>query len=247
MGKAAAWFVATLFILAGAGAASAQECPGAGQAGPNTPSRTQTLAGRLIYHDGIRHWFELKLDRAQCGESSVELTEPDPGPKSLERLRGCRVESTGQINFSPTGYYSLDLYQDATRLSPTGACSRKPLLADYSRARPDPRVRAYRVTMDVDYRPGDHPIMFHVRSGHRDLHPWQAYAKYWLTGGFVLYGECGHGFVVDKVYGPAAASPAHFGEPRDPGDMAAFDPETPAEAGQTDLHLGYTCVRGKSG
>jgi hypothetical protein len=101
--------------------------------------------------------------------------------------------------------------------------------------------------MHVDYGPGDHPIVFHVRSGKRDLRPWQAYASYMLTGGFVLYGLCGQGFVVDKVYGTPAARPSHFDEPRDPGDMAEFDPETAAQSGKTDLHLGYSCVRGHSG
>jgi hypothetical protein len=35
----------------------------------------------------------------------------------------------------------------------------------------------------------------------------------------------------------------HFDEPRTPEDMAAFDPESAAAAGKTDLHLGYTCIR----
>ena len=64
-----------------------------------------------------------------------------------------------------------------------------------------------------------------------------------LTGGFVLYGHCGEGFVVDDVSGTAEARPMHFDEPRNPADMAAYDPESAADAGKRDLHLGYTCVR----
>lgn len=97
--------------------------------------------------------------------------------------------------------------------------------------------------MHVDYRPGDHPIMFNVRSGDRELRPWQAYASYRLTGGFVLYGSCARGFVVDKVYGTPSARPTHFDDPRTPSDMASYDPESAAQAGVTDLHLGYTCIR----
>jgi len=97
--------------------------------------------------------------------------------------------------------------------------------------------------MHVDYEPGDHPIVFEVSSDGRKLHPWQAYADYSLTGGFVLYGFCGKGFVVDTVFGTPEAHPAHFDEPRTPSDLAAFDPENAAAAGKKDLHLGYTCVR----
>jgi hypothetical protein len=97
--------------------------------------------------------------------------------------------------------------------------------------------------MDVDFKPGDHPIVFRVSSSGKDLRPWQAYASYWLTGGFVLYGRCGQGFVVDKVFGTPQATPSHFDEPRDPHDMAMFDPETAAASGKKDLRLGYVCVR----
>ena len=34
---------------------------------PEIPSQVQILSGQLVYHDGIRKWFELKLDRAQSG------------------------------------------------------------------------------------------------------------------------------------------------------------------------------------
>ncbi|MGB6973128.1 MAG: hypothetical protein WBD67_00450 [Terracidiphilus sp.] len=99
--------------------------------------------------------------------------------------------------------------------------------------------------MGVDYVPGDHSIVFHVSSTGKQLHPWQAYASYMLTGGYVLYGMCGNGFVVDKVFGPPQASPSHFTESRDPSDRAMFDPFDPEvpTAGKTVLHLGYTCIR----
>ena len=85
--------------------------------------------------------------------------------------------------------------------------------------------------MHVDYEPGDHPILFSVSSSGKELRPWQAYADYILTGGFVLYGLCANNFVVDKVF-----------EPRTSSDMATFDPESAGAAGKKDLHLGYTCV-----
>ena len=233
--------LALLLIICGATAASAQQCPRS--SATDSASRTQTLKGRLIYHDGIRQWFELKLDKPKCGKQSVQLTAPENGWKSLQSFRGCRVASLGQIDFSPTGYYSLDLYQYVTKVRPVGACVRKPLLPDNSKAKPDVHVRSYTVHMYVDYRPGDHPIRFHVSSAGRQLRPANAYADYVLTGGYVLYGECGHGFQVDKVFGTAAARPSHFLERGESGDMAMFDPEGAAESGKRILRLGYTCIR----
>jgi hypothetical protein len=147
------------------------------------------------------------------------------------------------MDFSPTGYYSLDTYQSADEIEPVGTCKQQPPLPDLSNAKPDKAIGSYRVEMDVDYEPGDHPIVFHVSSSGKELQPWQAYASYMLTGGFVLYGFCGEGFVVDNVFGTPQANPAHFDEPRDAGDMAMFDPESAAASGNKHLRLGYTCVR----
>lgn len=223
--------------------AFAQECPLESSTGPSTASKVRTLEGQLIFHNNIRGWFELKLDRAECGHPSIQLLQFNEKVKVLERFRGCRIRSTGTIDFSPTGYYSADLFQDVEKVEPVGKCLVQQPFPDYSSAKPDKQVRAYTVDMHIDYRPGDHPVEFHVKSGGKELRPWQAYASYMLTGGFVLYGHCAEGFVIDKVYGTPTAHPMHFAEPRTPDDMAAFDPESAAAAGKADLHLGYTCIR----
>jgi hypothetical protein len=147
------------------------------------------------------------------------------------------------IDFSPTGYYSLGTYQDVRVIEPLGDCERRPPFPDYSKAKPDKAIHAYRVDMHVNYRPGDHPVVFRVTSAGKELRPWQAYARYWLTGGLALYGLCGDGFVVDKVFGTPEAHPGHFDDPRSSGDMASFAPESAAAAGKKELQLGYTCVR----
>lgn len=224
-------------------AAAGQQCPQPSTTGSSTASEPRTLEGQLVYHDGMRQWFELKLDQPQCGQASIQLVRGERNWTSLEVLRGCRVRSRGPIDFSPTGYYSLDTYQNVDDIEPVGRCARQPPLPDYSRAKPDKEVRAYRVEMDVDYEPGDHPIVFRVSSSGKELRPWQAYASYSLTGLFVLYGRCGEGFVVDRVFGTPQAKPSHFDEPRDSNDMAMFDPESAAASGKKDLRLGYTCVR----
>jgi hypothetical protein len=197
----------------------------------------------LVFHDGIRQWFELKLEQPQCGQTSTELVRGERDWTPLEVLRGCRVKSRGAINFSGTGYYSLDTYQSVDEVEPVGSCAQQPPFPDYSGARPDAAIRAYRVEMHVDYEPGDHPVIFRVSSSGKALRPWQAYANYTLTGDFALYGFCGEGFVVDKVFGTPQAKPSHFTESQDSDDMAAFDPEAAAASGKKDLRLGYTCVR----
>ena len=220
-----------------------QQCPQTSATGQSVESQVRKLEGQLIFHDSIRKWFELKLDQPQCGQASIELMRIDRAWTPLAVLRGCHVRSSGRIGFSPTGYYSLDTYQDVEEIEAAGNCASQLPFADYSKAKPDKAVRAYRIDMHVNYEPGDHPILFRVSSAGKELQPWQAYASYDLTGGFVLYGHCGDGFVVDKVFGTPQAMPSHFAEPRDSGDLAAFDPESAASSGKKDLHLGYTCVR----
>jgi hypothetical protein len=223
--------------------ALAQECPQTNPTGPTVASEVRTLEGRLIFHEGIRRWFELKLDQPQCGETSIELVRGQRDWTPLEVLRGCRVRSKGALDLAATGYYSLDTYQFVDEIESVGTCALQSPFPDYSKARPDKSIRGYRVDMQVNYRPGDHPILFRVSRAGKTLRPWQAYASYFLTGGFVLYGSCGEGFVVDKVFGTPEANPTHFDEPRTSADKAMFDPESAAAAGKKDLHLGYTCVR----
>jgi hypothetical protein len=221
-----------------------QECPRVDATGPNIPSEVQTLQGKLIYHNGIRRWFELKLNRPQCGEKSIQLLKTnDNDAHVLERIRGCWIKAKGSIDFSPTGYYSSNIFMNAESVEPVGNCLQQAAFPDYSGAKPDATVNAYKVQMSFIYSFGDHPIVFHVSSGGRKLQPWEAYASYQLTGGYVLYGRCGEGFVVDKVFGTPEAKPTHFDDPRTPEDMAEYDPEGAAQSGKIHLHLGYTCVR----
>ena len=220
-----------------------QQCPQANATRAATASEPRTLEGLLVFHDGIRQWFELKLDQPQCGQTSVELVRGERDWTPVQVLRGCRVRSKGAMDFSPTGYYSLDTYQSVDEIEPVATCKQQSPLRDFSNAKPDKAIGSYRVEMDVDYEPGDHPIVFHVSSSDKELQPWQAYASYILTGGFVLYGLCGEGFVIDKVFGTPQANPSHSDEPRDAGDMAEFDPESAAASGIKHLRLGYTCVR----
>jgi hypothetical protein len=224
--------------------AHGQQCPKGNPSGPSTASEVRTLEGRLVYHNGIRQWFELKLDKPECGQVSVELVRTDGKQTTMEVLRGCRVRTRGILDDSPTGYYSLDVFQDVSQIEATGNCLPKPPFPNYSSASPDKTIREYRVEMDIS-DDENRTFVFHVTSGGKELTPWQAYASYFLTGGFVLYGDCGAGFVVDRVFGTPEADPSHFTGARDPSDHAMFFPEYSREKGIHPLHLGYTCVRAK--
>lgn len=237
------WALLLAVVACYAVPAAGQQCPEARAAGPSSASQVRVLEGTLIFHDSIRKWFELKLGQPRCGQPSIQLIPAHQDYIPLEVLRGCRVKSRGTIDFSPTGYFSLDTYQAVDGIEPIDICTRQSPFPDYSKAKPDKTVHEYRVDMHLDYEPGDHPIVFRISSEGKDLRPWQAYASYMLTGSFVLYGYCGTAFVVDKIFGTRQANPSHFTEAQSSDDAAAFDPENAAASGKKDLHLGYTCVR----
>jgi len=114
------------------------QCPSSDPA--HSESKARTLEGRLVFHDGIRSWFELKLDQPECGEASIQLLQEVRHSKSLEILRGCRIKSHGALDFSPTGYYSLGVYQSVQQVEPLGACVHKSPLPDPPSAKPDKAI-----------------------------------------------------------------------------------------------------------
>jgi hypothetical protein len=118
------------------------------------------LEGQLVFHDALRKWFELKLDQPQCEQASIQLLEGDGAQPPIEVFRGCRVRSRGALDLSPTGYYSLGMYQGVELIEPLGDCQRRSPLPDYSKAKPDKATVAYRVDIHVNYGPGDHPVVF---------------------------------------------------------------------------------------
>ncbi len=78
-----------------------------------------------------------------------------------------------------------------------------------------------------------------VRSGNRLLNPWQAYASYFLTGGFVLYADCADEFDLAKFTGTPEMKPWRS------DNQVLMDPETAAQKHVTQLRLDYTCRRSK--
>jgi hypothetical protein len=93
--------------------------------------------------------------------------------------------------------------------------------------------------MQLDYRARGGHIDVTVTSGHHALGPWQAYAGYILTGGYVFYSNCAEGFRISNLRGTPEAKP-------DLGildNFAAIDPEAAAEKHIEHITLAYTCRR----
>jgi len=224
--------------------AHAQNCPAEDPNGPSKESAAQILHGLVVLHDGIRRWVELQPDKPVCEQTSIQLLDGGGGAfevdegnsRHIETLRGCRITVNGPLGIPGTGYYSAPIYMNVSTIKEDAGCVRQPQLRDYAKARPDPGVRRYQVAMHIDYR-GDGKIDATITSAGRTHSPWQAYASYFFTGGYVLYGYCANGFQMSRVSGTPAAKPWQIDE------MAAMDPETPASKGIWNMTLRYTCSR----
>ncbi len=116
-------------------------------------------------------------------------------------------------------------------------------MPDYSKLKPDPSIGSYRVDMKIDYSPHGGSVIATIRSGSRTVTPWQAYANYDLTGGYVFYGHCPEGYVITTVSGTPQGNPSHSDEPGTPDDMATFDPESAAQKHVLHQRLSFTCRR----
>jgi len=221
----------------------AQSCPEENPNGPSKESASRTLTGKVVYHDGLRQWFGLQLDTPVCGvDKEIQLLQgggafevDESNAQALEVFRGCRATVQGPLGIPGTGYYSAALYQNVDKIVPEKDCVLKPHFPDYSKVKPDPSIHNYRVSTRIDYL-GDH-IAITARSGDRLLTPWQAYASYMLTGGFVFYAYCADDFDLRHFTGTPETKPWLV------DNYIAMDPETAATKHVTRLRLDYTCRR----
>ena len=218
---------------------SAQNCPRANPVGTSTAFSVLVLTGRLVFHNDLRQWFELRLSNPVCGQKSIELVTGDKGWTALQVLRGCVVKSYGPIDIPGTGYYSLDLFQNSRKLTSVRSCIRLPPFPDYTKRRPEAYLRKYHVMMRLHYQT-DGPLEVNVASGNRQLRPWQVYASYFLTGGFVYYAYCGKSFVAENPRGAAEGKPWVL------DGYIAFDPES-VPKGIDPIFLEYDCRRMRRG
>lgn len=237
-------FIALLMLVSGCLTLGAQECPKENTNGPSFDSASRSLTGQVVYHDEIRQWFELVLDSPVCGQNSIQLLqgggafEVDEGnARAIEVFRGCHVSVEGPMGIPGTGYYSADIYQNVDKIEPDRGCSKKDPLPDYSLAKPDRGVRSYHVSMKLDYSARGGHVFVTAVSGKRKLSPWQAYASYWLTGGYVFYGHCAEGYKMGRLSGTSEAKPWMM------DDEAILDPESAAEKHIRWVTTDFTCRR----
>jgi hypothetical protein len=230
----------TTMLLIVAHGAKAQSCPKWSPEGPEIDSAPQTLSGKIIFHNDLRQWFELRLDAPVCGENRVQLLADENHPsleRTIQTLRGCRVTAHGALGLPGTGYYSAELYQEVDKVAPNAGCLRQQPFPDYSKLRPSPALRNYRVLMWFDYTKPDSPVHGTVSDGKDTLRPWQQYASYELTGGFVFYASCADEFSVSDFNGTPEAK-AWLADSR-----IALDPEAAAAKHADRIRLAFTCRR----
>jgi hypothetical protein len=177
----------------------AQACPSEDESGPGIPS---TLHGKLLYHEDLRTWHEIKLSQKVCNWESIQVISTKLDWNYVHRFRGCAVTITGRLFTPVTGYYSLGLAMDAGKIQPDDDCKPFPIQPDLSKVPIPKTVQQYIVTISVDYRNGGH-IDVKVGStakGKIALKPWQAYAGYHLTGAAdVIWFDCAKGFEMIKA------------------------------------------------
>ncbi len=186
------WLMFQLSCLA----VHAQVCPSEGL---TTAKTSSTLHGKLISHEDLRQWLELKLDQQACGWGSVQVNSGLIDLKEMHRFRDCGITITGNLFKPMTGYYSLGLAVDVDKIRPDDDCKPHPVQPDLSKYPIPATVKSYMVTIRVDYRDGGHidvKVSPTVRST-VTFTPWQAYARYSLTGSpDVIWFDCAHAFEV---------------------------------------------------
>jgi hypothetical protein len=229
-----------LTILGCLGSGQAQDCPRDVANGPSLPSASRELHGRVVFHDDLRQWLSLELAKPVCGETTIQIFLIDAKGELTghpETFRGCDVTTAGPLAIPTTGYYSAALYQDVEAIQPSPGCIEQRPFPDYSKARPLRGVRRYQVRMWFDYTAPQGPAHATIRSSDGLLRPWQAYANYSLTGGFVFYASCAERFSLHHLTATPEANPSVT------DNVAALDPETAAEKHIRRIQISYACRR----
>jgi hypothetical protein len=220
--------------------ARSQSCPQSSPDGALIESSPQTLSGKIIFHNDLRQWFELRLETPVCGETVVELVANYKRislVRTIQMLRGCRAIVSGTLGLPGTGYYSAELYEMVEAVKPDSGCVRQLPFPDYSKLKPSRSLRSYRVSIWFDYTTPDSPLHVSVRDGNRSISPWQPYASYWLTGDFQFYANCASGFGVTHFNGTPEAKPGIT------DNTISLDPETAALKHVNRIRLDFTCRR----
>jgi len=147
--------------------------------------KPSVLHGTIQFHDEIRQWLGLKLDKPACNESDIQLvTMKSDGYRQMKTFVGCAVSVTGMLFQGATGYYSADLAIDP-KIKPDAGCHRAGLEPDPATVSIPAKLRQYKVSITVDYRGKGHVDRraWNNNSPQESLEPWQTYIDYTMTGG----------------------------------------------------------------
>jgi len=187
-----------LILVAGCVCVQAQVCPSE-HGDATAPS---TLHGKIMYHDELRQWIGLKLDRPACDQSEIQLVfvtgDETLAWRKAKSLSGCQATVEGMIVESLTGYYSTDLNIADPKINVDPGCTPKPLEPDLYQVTVPKTVNKYNAEMKVDLRGKGRLDGSASNAQGRLLSPWQAYVKYMLTGGMTMWLECADDFVLSN-------------------------------------------------
>jgi hypothetical protein len=197
-----------LWILVCA-AGVAQNCPGPDGSVP----AASTLHGVVQYHDDLRQWIGLNLDKPACGQSEIQLTFSRTDHRAAKSISGCGATVSGSIFEGMTGHFSAELAIADPKIVPDRGCKPQPLEVDYSKVQPPRALQRYRASLSVDFSGKGHVEQHAWREQNQGaqntprktaLTPAPAYVHYMLAGsGEVLRFGCASGFrPVDPVQNP---------------------------------------------
>lgn len=174
------------------------------------PSSKQPIVGTVIFHQDLWDWFSFRAEKPLCGQTEFEFMSFSASPRSfrkeLEALRNChKTTVTGTLFFPSDGEKAGALRLQPETIVADPSCRRLPELLHSDQLQPRADVTRYRVIATVTLA-GKESVRFSVRSGSRQLAPWQAY----VTRPFEhnsYFASCGTGFLVTDVSSkPEAAS-----------------------------------------
>src|SRR5215471_14680408 len=142
-----------LAFLSAVGSSYAQSCPVQNSQGVGQALEASVLHGKLLYHEELRPWLGLQLDRPSCDENEVQFVFSDTADwRRAKSLRSCTVTASGKLYVSPTSYYEKNMAISDPTVTPDKSCQPSPAEGDFSAVPIPQELRTYRVSIKVDYR-----------------------------------------------------------------------------------------------